>query len=164
MARAWVALRTDIAPPVADRLNGKFRRVVVNTDTDPASIGGQIVDAIGHRPTKFLDQKIMHPHLFRIALRPPFPASIFEVSDKLLLLRIDRYNRLLPGQCVRHACADVDELRIAIGMVATLSGLAIGLQTKFFALEQFSNNGVTDFMPHGAQFVRETAQALAGPS
>jgi hypothetical protein len=52
----------------------------------------------------------MHPHLFGITLRPPFPASILEVSDELLLLRVKRDNRLLFGQRAADARVDVNKL------------------------------------------------------
>ena len=94
---------------------------MVDADADPAGIGGQIVDAVRHRPAQFLDQKIMHPNLFGLALRAPLPAGVLEVSDELLLLRIDRNHRLLrrPARVVT-LCIDVAELRVAIGMVAAL--------------------------------------------
>jgi hypothetical protein len=115
---------------------------VIDADADLASIGSQIVDAIGHRPARLLDEEIMHPHLFGITLRPPFPASILEVSDKLLLLRVNRDNRLLFGQRAADARVDVSKLRIPIRMAVALSGFAVSLQTEFLALEQFANGGV----------------------
>ncbi len=91
----------------------------------------------------------MHPHRLWITLRPPLAARILEVAHKLLLLRVDRYHRLLSGQRAADARIDVLELRIPIRMAVALPGFAVGLQTEFLALEQFANNRMADLMPHG---------------
>jgi hypothetical protein len=108
---------------------------MVSANADPVNIGSQPVDAIGYFPTKFLDKKIMHPHRFGIALRPPFPVNILEVSDKLLLLGIERYYRLLISQYAADACVDVGELRFPVPMAAAFAGFAVGLQTEFLPIE-----------------------------
>ena len=50
-----VALGTDAVPPGADRLHREGGGVMVDTDADPTGIGGEIVDAIRHRPAQFLE-------------------------------------------------------------------------------------------------------------
>ena len=62
---------------------------------DPARIGGQIIDAIGNRPAKLLDQEVVDPHRLGIALRSILPAVVLEVADQFFLLRIDRGRSLL---------------------------------------------------------------------
>src|SRR4051812_21126768 len=89
-----IAAVANVMPPGTDRLHGKCRRVVVDADADPTGIGGEIVDAIGHRPTEFLDQEVMHADLLGIATRPPLPAGVLEVSDQFLLLGVHRDHRL----------------------------------------------------------------------
>ena len=42
---------------------------MVNADTDPPKISRQVVDPVGYRPSQFLDQEVMDPDLFRIALQ-----------------------------------------------------------------------------------------------
>ncbi len=137
---------------------------MVDANADPAGIGGEIADPVGHRPTKPLDQEIMRSHFLGIALRAPLPAAILEVAHQLLLLRIHRYHRLLLDQSTADACVDVGELRISIRMTAALTGLAIGLQTELLSLEQFAHDGMADLVPDRAQRVGQAAQAFAGPA
>jgi hypothetical protein len=71
---------------------------MVDADAHPSGIGGKIVDAIGDRLTQLLDQEVVDPDLFRIALRAIFTAIVAEIPDQLLLLGVDRDRRLLFGQ------------------------------------------------------------------
>src|SRR3984957_14508430 len=73
--REWVANPADLSPPTADRLNREGRGVVVDADGDPARVGRQIIDSIGHGAAELLDQEVVHAHFFRIASRTPFPAG-----------------------------------------------------------------------------------------
>jgi hypothetical protein len=52
---------------------------MVDADTNPPGIRGQIIDAIGHRSAEFLDQEVVHPDLFRIPLRAILAAIIAEI-------------------------------------------------------------------------------------
>jgi hypothetical protein len=69
----------------------------------------------------------VHPDLLGLALWPVFTAAILEIADQLLLLGIDRDRRLACRQCLFHLIVDVAKLRIAVGMVRPLAGLAVGL-------------------------------------
>ncbi len=129
---------------------------MIDADADPTGIGGQVVDAVWHRPAKLLDQEVLHSDLLGITLWPPFPASIPEVAYKLFFF-VSTDHRLLLGQGAADAHIDVGKLRIAIRVAVTLAGLAVGLEAEFLAAEQFANHGVTDFMPHGAQFSGQAA-------
>jgi hypothetical protein len=42
------------------------RRVVIDADTHPACVVGDVVDAIGRRPAKFWDNEVVHPYLVRV--------------------------------------------------------------------------------------------------
>ena len=64
--------------------------IMVDTDTDPSEIGGKIIDAVRHRPAEFLDQKVMDPDFFRVALRAILAAVVAEIAHQLLLLGVDR--------------------------------------------------------------------------
>src|SRR5918997_6411041 len=124
----------DLVPPTTDRLHREGRRVMVQTDADPAGIGGKIVEAIRHGPAQFLDQEIMHPDFLRLALGGPLPAAVPDVADPFLLLWVPRDHRLRLGQRRGNALADVGELRIAIRVAAALPGLAVGLQAELLLL------------------------------
>src|SRR5829696_5834747 len=62
---AWISDMADLVPPTTDNLHREGGRGMVNTDADPAGIGGKIVDAIRHCPAQFLDQERMHPNWAR---------------------------------------------------------------------------------------------------
>ena len=101
---------------------------MVNPDTDPPEIGRKVVDAIGYRAAQFLDQEIMDPDLFRIALRTILAARVAEIADQFLFLGVDRDHRLLFSQRRSHLGVDVAKLRIPIGVALALLGLAVALQ------------------------------------
>jgi hypothetical protein len=136
---------------------------MVDADAHPTRVGGKIVDAIGHSTTEVGDDKIVHANFLRLALRPPFAASVLEVADQFLLLGVDRDRRLPCRQRFLHPIVDVVELRIAIGMLPALARLAVGLQAIAKLVQQFAHDGSTDVMTHVAQPARQLAQALAGP-
>jgi len=50
------------------------------------------------------------------------------------------------------------------GVVGAFAGPAVGLQAEVLFLQQLTDHRVADFMPEIAEFVREPAQALAGPA
>ena len=136
-------------------MNRERRGVVVDADGDPASVGSQIIDSIGHGAAKFFDQEVVHAHFFRIASRTPFAAGVLEIADQFLLLRIDRNSRLVLG------LVDEAELRVAVGVGGAFAGLAAGMQTELLFLQQLADHRVADLVPEIAAFIRETAQALA---
>jgi hypothetical protein len=132
-------------------------------DTDPAGVGGKIIDTVGHCPSQSLDEEVVNPHLFRVALRPPFPAAVLEIADQFLLLGINRDDRLLGFERGLRQSIDVSKLRIPIRMAIALSGLAVGLQAEMQRLQQLADDCVADLVPLSAQFRRKPPQA-ARPS
>jgi hypothetical protein len=111
-----------------------------------------------------LDQEVVHAHFFRIASRTPFAAGVLEIADQFLLLRIDRNSRLVLGHGRLEGLVDEAELRVAVGVVGAFAGLAVGLQAELLFLQQLTDDRVADLVPEIAEFVREPAQALAGPT
>ena len=78
----------------------------------------------------------MHSDRLRLSLGPQLTAAILEVSDRLLLLRVDRDHRL-PGSLERpHLGVDMLELGVTIGVAGTLARLAVGLQAEVETLQQ----------------------------
>src|SRR6202163_1897981 len=53
--RVGIAYPTDGLPPLADAIDGKSGRVMVDADTHPTRIGSEVIDPVGHRPSQFLD-------------------------------------------------------------------------------------------------------------
>jgi hypothetical protein len=72
---------------------------VAHADTDPTGVGGQIVDAILHRPPHSLDQKIMHATLFGLASRTPFrPAFLKSPTSSFFFVSTE-----ITGSCAGNA-------------------------------------------------------------
>ena len=136
---------------------------MVNADTHPPGIGGQIIDAIGHRAAKFLDQEVVHPNLFRTPLRPIFAAMVVEIADKFLLFGVDRDHRLLFGQSSGHLGVDMGELRIPVRVAVTLLGLAVSLQAVTRRIEQFGHQGAAHLVTLLLQRFGQSSHAFAGP-
>src|SRR3954454_7246136 len=63
----------DRLPPAPDGLPRKGCRVMVLAHPDPAGMGGQIINAIRHRPPQLLDEEVVHPHRFGRSLGTPRP-------------------------------------------------------------------------------------------
>ena len=78
---ARIANPTDIMPPTADCLHRERRCIAAHANADPACIACEVVDAIRHGTTEFLDQEVMHPDGFGFTLRTPCTAGILEVAD-----------------------------------------------------------------------------------
>jgi hypothetical protein len=81
-------------------------------------------------------EALTHPYLARawaragrtcVCRRPAGPRRS-PCWDEFLLLGVDRDRRLPCRQRFLHPIVDVVELRIAIGMLASLARLAVGLQ------------------------------------
>ena len=72
----------DGLPPLADAVHREGGRVVVNNaDTHPSGIGGQVIDPVRHRAAELLDQEVMDPDLFRVALGTIFAPVVAEIPD-----------------------------------------------------------------------------------
>ena len=128
-----------------------------------AGIGGNVVNPVRHRLAEFGNDEVMHPDRRRLPFWPQLTAAIFEVADKLLLLRIDRDYRL-PGrlECL-HLGVDMLELSVAIRVIGAFARLAVGLQAEVEALQQAADQLLTgDETPLG-QRRGEMALAQADP-
>src|SRR6202011_5823398 len=158
-----IARPTDGAPPLADAIDGERGRVMVDADTHPTTIGGEVVDPVRHRTAKLLDQEVMDPDIFRVALGAIFTAVVAEIPDQFLFLGVDGDHRLLFSQSGGYLAVDIAELRIPVGVAVALRSLAVALQTVTCLIEQVADQGAADFVTLRLQRLRQTAHALAGP-
>src|SRR5207237_8185174 len=116
-------------PPLADAVHREGGRVMVDADTHPSAIRGKIVDAIGHRAAEFLDQEIMDPDLFRMAVGAILAAIVAELSDQFLFLGVDRDDRFLFGHRSGALRVDMGDLCIPVVVGFALLGFAIALDS-----------------------------------
>jgi predicted ATP-grasp superfamily ATP-dependent carboligase len=65
----------------------------------------------------------VHPHPLGLPLGTEFATGVLEVANQFLLFRVDRNRRFASGERRFDRGIDVRELRIAIRVVAALSGL-----------------------------------------
>src|SRR5689334_21526791 len=80
-----IARSPDLLPPAPDGLPRKSCRVMVLAHPNPAGLGGQIINAVRHRPPQLLDQEVVDPHRFGRSLGAPRPPAVLEVAHQLLL-------------------------------------------------------------------------------
>src|SRR3982074_130208 len=97
-------------PPSPDALHGEGCRVVVNTHAHPSSILAHVVDAIRSDPSQLGNDEVMYPHLLRVSLEPKLSTPVFEVPHQLLLLSIDRDDRLTLPQEASDLAVDMLKL------------------------------------------------------
>ena len=81
-----IARPPDGLPPLADAVHRKGGRVVVNADAHPSGIGGEIVDPVRYRAAELLDQEVMDPDFFRVALGTIFAPVVAEIADSSFFL------------------------------------------------------------------------------
>src|SRR4029077_8368482 len=158
-----VARPPDGLPPLADAVDREGRRVVVDADTHPSGIRGQVIDPVRHSAAELLDQEVMDPDLFRVALRAIFAPVVAEIPDQFLFLGVDGDHRLLFRQSGGYLAVDIAELRIPVGVRVAVRGLAVALQTVTCLIEQVADQGAADFVTLRLQRLCQTAHAFAGP-
>ena len=77
---------TDDLPPLADAVHREGARVVVNANTHPSRVRGQVIDPVRYRAAELLDQEVMDPDFFRVALGTIFAPVVAEIADSSFFL------------------------------------------------------------------------------
>src|SRR5262249_36882141 len=78
------------SPPLCDGLDSELRRVVIGPDVDPASVAGQVVDAVwNHLAERGVDE-VVDANWYGLPFGLPFSATVLEFAHKLLLLGVYR--------------------------------------------------------------------------
>src|SRR3954447_10693827 len=98
-----------------------------HSDADPASVVGDVIDAVGNGLAQLLVLKIMDIHPPRLSLRAPLRTGVPVVTNQLFFLGIDGNHRLIGRLELEDACVDMLELGIAVRVAASLIGLGIAL-------------------------------------
>ena len=136
---------------------------MIDAETDPSGIRGDVVDAVGRRLAQLGEGEIVHPNRFGLALGAQLTAAVLEVSDELFLLRVDRDRRLAGGLAGFHPRVDVFELGVAVGVARALAGLAVGLQAEAEPAQQSADQLLAGGEAALGQRASEVALALADP-
>src|SRR6516165_7195787 len=162
-AHIGIALASHRRTPVTDRLDRKLGSVAGDADADPTFIGAHIVNPVGHRLAQLLIGKIVHIDALWRAFWTPVGAGVLEVAEQLFLLGIDRDHRLPGSLRSQYLRVDVLELRIAVGVMRTLIGLAVGLPAKAQLRQQPLDAAGADGVTEAAQRSTKLLAALRHP-
>ena len=107
---------------------------------------------------------VVHAHFFGLALGSQLTAGVPEVANQLPFFPgIDRDRRLAGPSEAGDTCVDMLELGVAVGMLAALAGLGVGLQAEAHVLQQPSHDGVIDTIASLRQLARQMPLAAAHP-
>ena len=136
---------------------------MIDTDTDPALIGGQIVNTVRRGFAKLLVHEIMHAYLDRIPFLLPFLPGILKVADQFLLFGIDTDDRLTGLDRGLRALVQMMKLRIPIRVLSSFPRLADALQTVSFRCQQIAHGALPHRMFRPCQLCGQLRCALAGP-
>jgi hypothetical protein len=109
---------------------------VVDPHTHPSFIAEDVVHAVGDRLAKVAVDEIVDTHLFRLTCGQPLATTVLEVTDKLLLLRVDGDDRLVASLKLLDLSIDELELLVTVGVLGTFARLSIALQAVAQAAEQ----------------------------
>src|SRR5680860_1485796 len=104
-------------PPGAQRRDGEGRGVVVAAHRYPASVGADVVDAVGDGFTPVAGE-VVHVDLLRRSAGAPGGAVVLVLADEFLLLRIDTDHRLPGRQVLADPLVQVPELLVPVGVLA----------------------------------------------
>lgn len=80
LSSARISPHPHLLPPMSHGFHGKFRRIMIHAHGDPAGIGRDIIDPIGHRFAQLRIQKIVDPNSLGRPFGLPFSPSVFEVA------------------------------------------------------------------------------------
>src|SRR5271167_1992420 len=137
---------------------------MVDSKADVAVVGADVVDPVGDDFAEFLVLEIVSVDLDRPTLRAIVAAAVLELAEQFLLLRVDRYHRLILRLKRLDLGVDIFKLGVAIGMFAAFLGLAVGMATILQFPQQLGNARGADFVTHRAERRRQLVVALGDPS
>jgi hypothetical protein len=127
---------------------------MIRANTDPSTIGGLIIDAIGEAfPELFID-KIIDTHFFRLAFWLILTAGMVKIPEKFLLLRIHRNHGLASLLKSFDLRMNIMELGITSWVRRTFRCLAGAWQTITKMISQLRDLRMTDRIPFRGQLRR----------
>src|SRR5271166_1320400 len=130
---------------------------------DPPLVGRLIVDPVRRHLALLLVREVLRLDAPRPTVRLPFLARILVIADQFLLLGVYRDHRLAPPLERADPAVDVLELGIAVGVVLTLLGLAVGLEAVTQIDQEPADGLMAQVMPQLGQRVGQVPRTLAGP-
>src|SRR5215813_15327829 len=152
-----------LVPPAPDRLHGKLRRVMIDPDTDPPFVAGQLINSIRDSFAQLRVFKLMNAHLDRVSRGAPRLAGLLAITDQFFLFRVNRNDRLATFLKRPHVLVHGLELLVPIRMIRSCFGFAIGLQAIVHLMKQIDHRSVAHLMPPPSQIFTQVVTAFRGP-
>jgi len=106
----------------------------------------------------------MDAHRLGISFAPQLPAAVFEVADQLLLFGVDGNSRATGSNRRFDGGVDVLKLRISVGMMGSLAGLAVGLTAILLLAQQPAHQLLAHREALPAQRLGNVALTAADPT
>src|SRR3989442_11214635 len=100
----------------------------------------------------------------RISLRAKFLPAVLEIPDQLLLLGVDRDDRVTGTQETPHPAVDMLELSVPIPVARSLDGLAVRLQAVVELVKQVAHELMRHLVMLVPKFLGDLPDTLAGPA
>ena len=100
---------------------------------------------------------------FGAAFGVPLPAVVLEIAHQFLLFGVNRNDRLLRCQEPHGLPIDVMKLSVAVNVLASFAGLAVGLQTVAHVAQKIADHRGANLVPSVRKLLRQVAQAAARP-
>ena len=157
-------MASHLAPPPAQCLDSECRRVMVDADAHPSRVVRQIVNTVRKSLPKHLVGKIMHVDGFGLSLTLPLLAIILIFSNKFLLFRVNRHDRLTQFLKSLHTPVDIPELRVPVRVLIALERFAVGLQTVARIVEHPVHRALADLMAGRPKLLRQMRGTAACPA
>ena len=136
---------------------------MVGPHAHPAGVRGEVVDAVRDGLTEVGIDEVVDVDLGGITGGLPLPATVAVVADEFFLLGVHTDHRAALVLVGLDLVVEVAELRVAVGMLAPLGGLDVGLQAVPQRLEQPAHHELADLMTALAQRRGQRPGGLAGP-
>jgi len=80
--RSGIARLAQLLPPTPDAFHREGRSVGIDTDTDPAVIGRDVIHTIGSDLAEFRQLEVVHPDRLGILLTTQLPARVLETCPR----------------------------------------------------------------------------------
>ena len=161
--RLRVAVLPQGVPPAADGLDRERGGVMVSAHIHEPVVRGDVAGPVrGHLPGLLIGE-VMVADRHRIPPGPPLLPGLGVLADLLLLLGIHADHRLARGDMRLCLLADVAELSVAVGVLAALDRLGVGLQAVAIRVQQPRRRLPAAPVPLRGQLIRQVLQRLRRP-
>jgi hypothetical protein len=135
-----------VLPPGTDRGDQELGGVGADPDRHEPLVAGKVVDSVGDGFAELLVGEVVRVDLDRPAAGLVLAPDRLVVADELLLFGVHADHRLSGGDRRPGGLVDVLELPVAVGMIAALARLAVGLHAVAQTAQQLADGAIRHLM------------------